>query len=372
MDNYCLDCGLPTEGRHKRCPSCGLDYKRARDNQRIKDLRAGAKSPVSPPGFDLDSAIAKVAASLTSLPVPRPEALLVPTADKDMGFGPQHQVAVFSDYHRGEVVDPRETGGLGNYNVDVARERLARWRDGVVRFRQTYRFDVEKLWIPALGDEVAGHGQIFPAQAYFLGEHWLEQVMGFVTDMEEVLRFFAQSYPEVQVIKVIGNHGRTGTKHNERPFRDNIEPILWSWLKDRLRDVPNLNIHIADGFFAVADILGHSFYFTHGEDVRPYSPYAASGGMNTKLRMNAILGFVINYFVCAHHHQNFEFEKEIGGRFMVNGSFVGPSMLSVHWLHEANLPSQLIFAVHPKWGVTHRTNLVLAQPEEIRQIEVVR
>ena len=92
----CIDCSRPCAPRAKRCVPCRDHHKRAKDNQRIKDLRAGATKP---PGFDLDSAIAKVAASLTSLPVPRPEALLVPTADKDMGFGPQHQVAMFSDYH---------------------------------------------------------------------------------------------------------------------------------------------------------------------------------------------------------------------------------------------------------------------------------
>jgi hypothetical protein len=332
------------------------------------DLRRGAK----PPAFDLDEALAKVQATITNLPRPRKEALLIPKEDSSMGFGPQDQVAVFSDYQRGKVVDPRDTGGIGGYTTVIAQRRLATWRDGVVRFRQTYRFPVKKLWVPALGDDIEGHGQIYPAQAYFLDQHLLDQVVGFVSDMEEVLRFFAAHYPEVEVIKAgRGNHGRTGRKRSDRPERDNIETIMWLWLKDRLKDVKNLTITIPEGFFAVADILGHSFYFTHGEDIRPMSPYAASGGMNVKLRMDAILGFVINYFVCAHHHYNLEFEKEIGGRFMVNGAFPGPDLLSVKWLHEANLPSQLIFAVHPKWGVTHRTNLTLARPEEVRNVQVI-
>lgn len=366
----CIDCDSSFEAKGanaRRCTACQTTRARERDNQRIKDLRRG----VAVPPFDLDEALAKTQATITSLPRPRKEVLVIPKTDSSMGFGPQDQVAVFSDYQRGKVVDPRDTGGIGGYNTIIAQRRLAAWRDGVVRFRQTYRFPVKKLWVPALGDDIEGHGQIHPTQAYFLDQHLLDQAVGFVSDMEEVLRFFAAHYPEVEVVKVRGNHGRTGAKRNERPERDNIETILWMWLKDRLKDVKNLTINVPDGFFAVADILGHTFYLTHGEDIRPMSPYAASGGMNTKLRMNAVLGFVINYFVCAHHHYNIEFEKEIGGRFMVNGAFPGPDLLSVKWLHEANLPSQLIFAVHPKWGVTHRTNLTLARPEEVRDVRVI-
>ena len=100
------------------------------------------------------------------------------------------------------------------------------------------------------------------------------------------------------------------------------------------------------------------------------SPYAQTGGQNTKLRMNAVLGEIINYMCIAHWHHTMEFTKELAGTFMLNGSFIGPDMLSVKWLHEAVLPAQKVFAVHPKYGITHKTDLTLASVEDIRDVRV--
>jgi hypothetical protein len=313
---------------------------------------------------------ARAWATIKPLPAPSPQVLLKLANEADLDFSPQTQVALFSDLHAREVVDPRETGGIGLYNHAEMLKRLTAWRDGIVRFKQTYRFPVNTLHIGALGDDLEGHGQIYPAQAYFMDGNLFEQVMEFVCNMESILQFFAQVYSNVIVDHVPGNHGRTGIKRGDRPFMDNIENIAWSWIRDKLVGVPNLEIRVHTTFFTLVDILGWTFYFAHGDDVIPASPYAQRGGQNTKLRMNAVTGELINYMCIGHSHKNFEIESEINGRLMVNGSFVGPSMLSVQGMHEANLPSQLIFAVHPKFGITHRSNLTLARAEEIRNVTV--
>ena len=369
MNRTCKLCGNPIalDAPKKRIYCSGSCRGRASAAKRVSEIRSG--TPVAP-APTLEEMVQESWAAVKPLPAPHPKVLLQVADESDLDFGTQHQVALFSDLHRNEVVDPRETGGIGLYNENVMLERLGRWRDGVVRFKQTYRFPVTTLHIGALGDDLEGHGQIYPAQAYFMDRNLLDQVLGFIGNMEDILRFFATIYKEVIVDHVPGNHGRTGTKRGDRPFQDNIENIAWMWLRDRLRDVPNLTVRVHTSFFALVDILGWMFYFAHGDDVLPMSPYAKRGGQNTKLRMNAVIGQVINYMCIAHSHTNIEFEPEIGGRFMVNGNFVGPCMLSVQGMHEANLPSQLIFAVHPKYGITHRTTLALASPEEIRNVTV--
>jgi len=372
MENTCRLCSkpLPPSRGSKPLMYCPGGTCRTRFSalKRARELAGDVPTPTSDP--TLEDRIAEIRATLDPLPAPHPKVLVNVDDEDALGFGPQVQVALFSDYHRGEVVDPRETGGIGNYNTAIARERFTRWRDGVLRFRQTYRFPISKLYVPDLGDDIEGHGQIYPAQAFYMDTNLQEQVVGFVADMEDALRLFCQVYPEVEVFHVPGNHGRGSAKRNERPFMDNMENIMWLWLRDRLVDVPNLTIRVEPSFFVLVDILGWTFYFSHGDDVLPMSPYAKRGGQNTKLRMNAVTGEHINYMCIGHSHTNIELEPEINGRLMVNGAFSGPSMLSVQGMHEANLPSQLIFAVHPKWGITNRTNLTLATPEEIRNVTV--
>jgi len=365
----CAFCNGPCPGNSKK-KYCTDTCRGNASKKRAIDRAAGNTEDPVQPKPTLTDMVQESWAALKPLPAPHPKVLLKVATENDLEFGLQHQVAMFSDLHRNEVVDPRETGGVGLYNEEVMRVRLARWRDGVVRFKQTYRFPVDTLHIGALGDDLEGHGQIYPAQAYFMDRNLLDQVTGFIGDMEDVLRFFASVYEVVEVDHVPGNHGRTGIKRGDRPYTDNIENIAWMWLRDRLADVPNLTIRVHTSFFALVDILGWTFYYSHGDDVLPMSPYAKRGGQNTKLRMNAVLGEHINYMCIGHSHTNIEFEPEINGRLMVNGNFVGPSMLAVQGMHEANLPSQLIFAVHPKYGITHRTNLTLCSAKEIRNVKV--
>jgi hypothetical protein len=371
----CKFCGQelpePATWRERKRDYCpGEKCKTAASKVRFAARVQGTLPPSEPPKPTLAEMVQQSWEALKPLRPPHPNVMLKLADETDLDFRPETQVALFSDLHRNEVIDPRETGGIGLYNEEVMHERLARWRDGVPRFKQTYRFPVPILHIGALGDDMEGHGQIYPAQAYFMDRHLLDQMMGFVCDMEGVLRLFAEIYEQVIVDHVPGNHGRGSAKRNERPFIDNIENIAWMWLRDKMADVPNVTIRVHTSFFALVNILGWNFYFAHGEEVLPLSPYAKRGGMNTKFRMNAVTGEHIDYMCIAHSHTNVEIENEISGRLMVNGAFPGPSMLSVHDMHEATLPSQLIFAVHPKHGITHRTNLNLASADEIRNVKV--
>ena len=56
------------------------------------------------------------------------------TKIEDMGFNSaQAGVALFSDLHYYSRIDRRASNGLAEYNIDIARERLALWRNGVRR-----------------------------------------------------------------------------------------------------------------------------------------------------------------------------------------------------------------------------------------------
>ena len=57
-----------------------------------------------------------------------------------------------------------------------------------------------------------------------------------------------------------------------------------------------------------------------------------------------------------------------GGEAIVNGCFVGPSLLSITMSRPAaNIPSQEFFLLHPKHGLTHRHRIRLATVEEMRE-----
>ena len=295
---------------------------------------------------------------------------------EDMGFTtPQHAVACFSDLHYGGKVDPAVTGGIGGYNVEIARNRLAMWRDGVLRFTQMMQalMPIPELHVLALGDDMEGNGHMFGSQALQMDGSIYSQFMGFTESVSEVLVQLLERYEKIHIYKVFGNHGRIAARAKDNYDPDNVELMAWQVIKERCMAVApdRFTFDISDSFFMLLDIQGWSFYIRHGDGVNLHSTY--TGITHNKLAMNSIVGETINYMVMGHHHTASEREEEIDGTAISNGCFVGPSLLALRMRQpRANRPSQELFFVHPTHGVTHRHRLYLADRAEVRRVKKVK
>jgi hypothetical protein len=293
-----------------------------------------------------------------------------------MGFDtPQHAVACFSDYHFGGKVDSRVTGGIGGYDVATARYRLADWRDGVLRFTQMMQttLTVPVLHVLALGDDMEGNGHMYGTQALEMELSPYFQYMGFVADMTDTLVSLLTRFEKIHVYKVFGNHGRLSGSKKDAYDPDNYELMAWDTIAARceLAAPGKFTFDISPAFFQIVDILGYSFYLRHGDGVNLHSTYV--GVVDNKLAMNSIVGEVLDYMMLGHHHTASEREEEISGAVLSNGCFVGPSLLALKMRRpRANRPSQEMFFVHPKKGITHRHRIHLATAEEVRDINKVQ
>jgi hypothetical protein len=310
---------------------------------------------------------------------------------EDMGFRtPQEGVALFSDYHFGSRIDRRTSNGLAEYNDDIARARLIRWRNGILRFTQMNQLwvNLDTLHIMALGDELEGHGKMFGSQSLQMTESIVFQNMGFVEDMVEVILSFLERYKKISIIKVPGNHGRVAENARGAFTPDNFEILAWELIAERVRNACGgewrtsengtrhleggaVEFHLIYGAIAFVDILGWLCAARHGQRIKGLQA-TYTGAIDNKLRLNAIIGQVINYYFKGHLHEAQTAEHEIRGEIVQNGSFVGPSLLSLEMSRaSANLPSQEFMLFHPKRGKTHHYRIHLADVEEIRQLEVI-
>lgn len=295
---------------------------------------------------------------------------------KEMEVGEHKAVALFSDYHFGSEIDPRVTGGLAEYNMAIARDRLGKWRNAVLRFTQLQQVfcEVNELHLFALGDDFEGHGDMFDTQKLQMEESVFFQYVGFVIDMTEVLMSFLARYKKVYVHKVHGNHGRVAASAKGAYPPDNMELFAWREIQARCEAAApgRFEFDISTSFWRMVELFGKfTFYIRHGHRIKGIGNTYVSA-LSNKLAMNSVVGEVINYMVKAHLHQSESMEAEIGGMIIQNGCFVGPSLLSVEGQKvAASLPSQEMFFVHPRHGLTDRHTLHLATPEEMRRnIEV--
>jgi hypothetical protein len=366
-------------------------FTRARNSsRRYCDLHIGGRlavienQPDNP--TDYHELLDQFGQRLQPLP-PIPNQVLA-TRREEMGFDtPQEAIALFSDLHWGSWIDPRVTAGLAKYDLDIARDRLIRWRDILLRFTQMdqYLVDVDTLHLFALGDDLEGHGQMFATQKLEMADSVGFALFSLLDHLPNALLSLLARYKKIKVYKVRGNHGRITARAKDDYPPDNLELMLWSNVADRVRRVTGgewtetangirvleggkIDFYISPAFMMFVDIMGYTFAIRHGDRVggvtRTYT-----GLVDNKLRLNAIVGSTINYYMIAHHHEAQNIENEIGGEAIVNGCFVGPSLLSVTMSRPAaNIPSQEFFLVHPKYGLTHRHRIRLATVAEMREL----
>ena len=366
-------------------PACGHVFTVKHNSSRTYcDKHLGGRL-AEIPVRDWKEEASKVLAATNLPPVP---AHIGATRIEEMGFDtPQEAIALFSDYHWGSKIDPRVTAGLASYDASIARTRLTRWRDALLRFTQMdqYLVHVDTLHLLALGDDLEGHGQMFATQALQLTDSVGFQAIEFVRDVSQVLIDFLSRYKKIKVYKVRGNHGRIGKSYRDDYPPDNLELLAWHMIADRVSkqtgglwtrtdngiDVlegGQIDFYLSPAFMMFIDILGYSFALRHGDRVGSLTR-TYTGLVDNKLRLNSIVGKLVNYYMVAHHHEAQNVEHEIGGEAVVNGCFVGPSLLSVSMNRPAaNIPSQELFLLHPRHGLTHRHRIKLASVEEMREL----
>lgn len=375
---------------------CRKENARARYEKRESDAERRARSATEKVKeeqrrellHDLYGEAASFLADYRTL-APVPEYLMA-TRLEDMHFdSPVEAVVPFHDYHFGSDVDPRVNGGFAFYNPDIARERLTRWRNLVLRFTQREQLTttVEQLHLLALGDDFEGHGQMFGTQKLSMAEPIGFQYLGFVDDVSNVLLAYLARYKHITVYKVHGNHGRIAASAKDAYPPDNIELMAWQNIADRVRAAAGgeweemtpggirvmrggaIDFYIASAPRMLVDILNYKHIILHGHGMKGIqSTY--TGAMASKLAWNSVVGETINYMVKAHLHEAQQAEHEIGGAIIQGGCFVGPSDFSISMSRPAaSLPSQELWFIHPKHGKVHHETLHLASVEEMRQFQ---
>lgn len=383
---------IPGSASAKYCPQCGCGAKNAnavKREQRQPPPADAEPDPKTKLMKDLLDRAADFVAEHKPLPL-IPEKIKA-TKLEDMGFDTaQVGVALFSDLHYGSKIDRRASNGLAEYNIDLARERMGLWRDGILRFTQMNQVWVklDHLHIFALGDDLEGHGEMFQSQALQMEDSIVFQLLGFVEDMTSIILDFLSRYETIEITKVPGNHGRVAARGRGAYTPDNFETIAWELIAERVRNQTGgewhtskngtrhltggqVDFHIIPGAIGFIQVLNWLCALRHGHGIRGLQA-TYTGAIDNKLRLNSVIGEIINYYFKAHLHEAQSAEHEIRGEIIQNGCFVGPSLLSIEMSRAAaNLPSQEFFLFHPTHGKTHHYRIHLADVEDVRQLEVI-
>lgn len=233
---------------------------------RLRRERDTARKEVARLSERLDTAERALAfveqASGASLEPPR---WLAPAKPKQ---GAVTLVAMLSDTHFDEVVDPAEMDGLNAYNREIAALRLERWAQNVVRMARHYLAGVQYDGLVLIlgGDLFSGdiHEELQETNAdSMLGSllYWSEQLCSSI-------QMFAEEFGKVHVASVVGNHGRMSRKPRaKRRVRTNFDWLLSKMVERHFAADRRVTFQIPESADCLIRIYNHGHLITHGDQV---------------------------------------------------------------------------------------------------------
>lgn len=274
----------------------------------------------------------------------------IPTAkDTKKLVNPHAHVAVVSDLHAFEVVDPVAVNGLNEYNWDIAQERMWRMRDSILSFKKNRPFDFDELQIWILGDMLSGniHEELratnekpIAVQAVTAGlflAKWCET--------------FMEVYPKVKIMGISGNHPRTGKDHSAKQVYDNFDWVAYKYIEVYLQkyiEAGFVEIDFPESGSIIADIVGRNYLLTHGDGTRTNMPGVPWGGVMRKF--NSLRNeyarpdhgrepIFLHGMALGHFHES---NIVKGGMILMNGSIKGADEWALKQFGSSEPPTQIL------------------------------
>lgn len=276
---------------------------------------------------------------------------------------------LLSDLHVNESIDPRQTLGASAFSPAKAAKRLKTCFQSTVDLGVNHmvRPSHDGIVVPVLGDllDLLG-GFIHPGerQSQPIGVDAAALVAEL---LEPGFRLFADAFGGVRSYWVTGNHGRITQK---MPFCDrnatNLDAVVFHILEGRLRNDKRITMELAGGPRILWTVCGHRFLGLHGDPASgmPSGGDSESGWVNIVARgvkrlrsAHMQIGQPFDTAVLGHGHQHLVLPGAI-----TNGSLPGYSEYASARAMPYEEPKQVLFYVHPRYGVTC-TWPVLVAPE---------
>lgn len=284
----------------------------------------------------------EVALAISAREKPETRRIVIPKG----ADGEATAVAVASDWHVEETVDPRTVNGLNEYNLDIAEKRIGNFFKNVVRLTRIQRqgVKIDRLMLVLGGDFMSGYihdelvelNELSPTQTVL----WLQD------QLSSGIKMLEKEFSEIVIPCVYGNHGRNTKKPRHATGAANsYEWMMYKTLEKYLGS--NASWHISDGYHLLVDLYGRTLRIHHGDGLKYQG---GIGGLTIPVE-KAIAswnkGVTADLDIFGHWHQSQQNPKWIS-----NGSLIGFNAYSVAIKAAFEPPSQTFFLFDKRHGRT--------------------
>jgi len=249
-------------------------------------------------------------------------------------------LAIWSDWHIEEIVDPVSTNGRNIYNPEIARKRFENLIEHtawlIQREAKTHRID--EIIVGLLGDFMSGHihedlievTATAPLETAFIIHQWLIDGLLYVADQTKIQKIFVPTS--------WGNHGRitSGRPRIATAAHHNIEQLIFRSIARDLKDDKRFVFDTSPTAFKYISLGdNYTIRFNHGDT---FKFRGGTAGLTAPFH-NALRGWEqethADLTCVGHWHQRLDLKM---GLF--NGSLIGASEYSRRFGFE--VPSQTL------------------------------
>lgn len=220
-------------------------------------------------------------------------------------------VLFISDWHYGLTTN----NAWDTFNKEVADERIERLLEEVlIKLRESA---IGTLHVAILGDMIAG--AIHTTLRIESCENVVDQIMDVSERIAQFIANIAATGCQVNVYSTYGNHGRVVQKFSESIHSDNFERLIPFWLRQRLRDNPNIDFVGSDAHEMLrVCVMGHELCAVHGD----LDCGKSDASLKAAMLFRKNYGADMRYFVTAHWHKPFT-DGEMGVKHIGVGALCG-------------------------------------------------
>jgi len=254
-------------------------------------------------------------------------------------------IAVLSDIHIEERVDPRSVNGINEYTLAIAKLRVEKFFTNVVKLLKKEQKDakITTLVLALLGDNFSGSiheelletNQLPPVEAALLAQSLIETGIRYILENTNV---------KLVIPTNSGNHARlTKRVHVSTEYGNSLETYMYCTMVKHFEKEPRVTFNISTGYLNYVDIGGYTIAFHHGTFIK----YLGGMGGPTISLNKAIAQWQkmrrADLYVQGHLHQFID-----GGNFIINGSIIGYNAFALSIKASPEPPTQVFFLVDTK------------------------
>jgi hypothetical protein len=277
--------------------------------------------------------------------------------EKNSGVREMTAVALCSDWHVEEPVEPESVAYRNEYNLDIADHRIRRLFDGIIwnieHHRASKRLTINDLVLWLGGDLMTGyiHEELVETNALSPTEtiRWLlPRIRDGIWTLLNRLDF-----AHIEVPCSYGNHGRTTAKPRiSSGFANSFEWLMYHSLADEFRNEKRIHFEITNSPHQYVQVYDWTLHFHHGDDVKYMG---GVGGLGIPLLKSLPMWDLVkraDVHNIGHHHSLLDY-----GRAVVNGSLIGYGPYSQRIRAAFEVPQQAMYYMDKKRGKSMLTSL---------------